>query len=1053
MLLTACFVAMLFPHMEARAQFLWTNNPDNPRWTDGSLALEPAVLYDAGRAKYDLWYVDLLNIKRLVSDDGVTWSSTGNTQSVTNLFSTTLCSGAEVFKVGSTYYMYVGCQEQNAGSWYLGLASSTDGGVWTKHASSPALSKGSPGSWDDTYVIGSHIAVKNGIYYMFYAGNGGAGNEVGLATSQDGVHWEKSGGNPVIRNDAMGVNTSTIGPVGVEVVDGEFYMVLKVNNSTGEPTYNLLTSTNGVSWSFYDRNPILTRGGSGTWNCVDLGGGSLRYILGQFRLWYCADDYSQVWRIGLATSVPGNPPEAFWHQTGGPLATQDVRSFTSNSQGSLFAGTWTHGEVYKTTNNGDAWTLCGALPVPDPVLGLATDSHDHLFAGVWTQGVARSTDNGMTWQMKNNGLTSLTPRAVLMDKQNNMWVATEAGAFYSTNDGDTWILRKAGTFGALFLDSTGAILTGDYQYYFRSTDNGATWSSTPVNTCFLAGIHADGSYYGYTSSAQLFRSTNYCASWTDLHTGVSWSGAGAAAAMACLSNGNVLFAESGDAAGVLRSTNNGESWEVTNSGLTTLHTTCLYANPNGYVFLGTGSAGVFRSSTSSTPPQNITVSLPHAPTAAGSAMEIPVNVTSLSGQRILSFEFTLTCNTPDSILSFDPAPITAGTLSGASGWSVQINTTTPNQVTVGAYGATPLSGEGVLLKLKVHTATDASAGDSTGLVFTHLLFNTGSIQTSLVNGSVTVHERVCGDADENGTVQAYDAALTLREALGPMTPPPAPLTTMGRINADINKDGKVQAFDAALILRHVVGLSMPESTVTCFNVEGVAGSPAELALTGQLNSKQYAGGQWTVQVHVKGVPAGMQVIAYSFELEAPVYPTDEVSLTLPQLAQGYLATVNSLGNGRFNVGIINPNGVDVENIPLTLKATYSSSLNTITFRDLLLNDVPNNTITLANIISSVEPARNAQPQSYDLVGAYPNPFNPSTRIALQLPSSARVHLEVYTAQGSLVKVLLDDQMGSGRHEVVWDGTNRLGQTVASGEYFCTMHTGSFVKTIRLLLVK
>jgi len=44
-------------------------------------------------------------------------------------------------------------------------------------------------------------------------------------------------------------------------------------------------------------------------------------------------------------------------------------------------------------------------------------------------------------------------------------------------------------------------------------------------------------------------------------------------------------------------------------------------------------------------------------------------------------------------------------------------------------------------------------------------------------------------------------------------------------------------------------------------------------------------------------------------------------------------------------------------------------------------------------------------------------------------------------------------VGAGRHEAFWDGTSTSGQTVASGEYFCVMRSGAFVKSLRLLLLK
>jgi hypothetical protein len=272
-------------------------------------------------------------------------------------------------------------------------------------------------------------------------------------------------------------------------------------------------------------------------------------------------------------------------------------------------------------------------------------------------------------------------------------------------------------------------------------------------------------------------------------------------------------------------------------------------------------------------------------------------------------------------------------------------------------------------------------------------------------------------------------------------------------NADINQDGKVQAYDSALILRHAIGLSMPESTSTCFGPGVAAGALPALALSGKLLGIERGINHTAVLIQLDNAPADMQVYSHSFELTSSATYGDTTSLTLPVRGRNYLATVNRLGDGHFKVGIINPNGVDVKAIALTLTARYAASLNQVTFENVFLNDAPNETVTLTNIITAVELPGHVKPRSYELVGAYPNPFNPLTRIVFQTPVSAQVHLEVYNGQGTRIKTLHDEPVSSGRHEIFWDGTNNAGQTVATGEYFCVMRAGSFIKTLRLLLLK
>lgn len=83
----------------------------------------------------------------------------------------------------------------------------------------------------------------------------------------------------------------------------------------------------------------------------------------------------------------------------------------------------------------------------------------------------------------------------------------------------------------------------------------------------------------------------------------------------------------------------------------------------------------------------------------------------------------------------------------------------------------------------------------------------------------------------------------------------------------------------------------------------------------------------------------------------------------------------------------------------------------------------------------------------------PNPFNPTTRIAFDLPRDADVTLDVYSADGALVRRLAAAAYPAGRHDVVWRGRDDSGREVASGIYFYRLRSGSEVLTRKMVLVK
>jgi hypothetical protein len=79
-------------------------------------------------------------------------------------------------------------------------------------------------------------------------------------------------------------------------------------------------------------------------------------------------------------------------------------------------------------------------------------------------------------------------------------------------------------------------------------------------------------------------------------------------------------------------------------------------------------------------------------------------------------------------------------------------------------------------------------------------------------------------------------------------------------------------------------------------------------------------------------------------------------------------------------------------------------------------------------------AGNGVVTDYELSQNYPNPFNPSTKISFALPVSGKVKLEIYDLLGNTVRTLVSKEMNAGRHEVLWDGRNQNGHTVAVGIY-------------------
>lgn len=71
----------------------------------------------------------------------------------------------------------------------------------------------------------------------------------------------------------------------------------------------------------------------------------------------------------------------------------------------------------------------------------------------------------------------------------------------------------------------------------------------------------------------------------------------------------------------------------------------------------------------------------------------------------------------------------------------------------------------------------------------------------------------------------------------------------------------------------------------------------------------------------------------------------------------------------------------------------------------------------------------------------PNPFNPRTALAFELPATAEIELSVYSAAGRRVATLLDGPVEAGPHTVIWNGVDDMGRRAASGVYFFRLTRG------------
>ena len=93
------------------------------------------------------------------------------------------------------------------------------------------------------------------------------------------------------------------------------------------------------------------------------------------------------------------------------------------------------------------------------------------------------------------------------------------------------------------------------------------------------------------------------------------------------------------------------------------------------------------------------------------------------------------------------------------------------------------------------------------------------------------------------------------------------------------------------------------------------------------------------------------------------------------------------------------------------------------------------------------------PEQFALGQNFPNPFNPETTIAYDLPEKTRVQVEVFDVLGQKVRTLVDGEQAAGRYQVRWEGRDENGRNAASGIYFYRLHTDGFHSIRRMVLLR
>ncbi|MFH0866484.1 MAG: T9SS type A sorting domain-containing protein [Bacteroidota bacterium] len=190
---------------------------------------------------------------------------------------------------------------------------------------------------------------------------------------------------------------------------------------------------------------------------------------------------------------------------------------------------------------------------------------------VGTKYIYKSSDSGKTWFISNNGISgSVSAIRGLVKISTYLVAGTDAGVFYSTDNGDNWI-QSAGTASlnvwCVIVKGTNLFLSTSSNGVYKSTSNGSTWTAANTGITPLLDMRSlvvkGNDIYAATDGDGIYKSSNDGALWTTVNTGLPGSFY-AVSSLAVVGN-NIIAGTYG--AGVYKSTNDGGNWSAINNGV------------------------------------------------------------------------------------------------------------------------------------------------------------------------------------------------------------------------------------------------------------------------------------------------------------------------------------------------------------------------------------------------------------------------------------------------------------------------------------------------------
>jgi len=251
-------------------------------------------------------------------------------------------------------------------------------------------------------------------------------------------------------------------------------------------------------------------------------------------------------------------------------------------------------------------------------------------------------------------------------------------------------------------------------------------------------------------------------------------------------------------------------------------------------------------------------------------------------------------------------------------------------------------------------------------------------------------------------------------------------------SGDANGDGETNVVDIVRIVDHILGGDQLGGLLGCqadINGDGIINVVDVVAIVGGILGRTVVENDaTTATLSLKNNQISIEADGYISGVELVVEFNGNLDI---DFANNYIADYSVDGNTAHILL------VSVDNVREVL------TVNSGTITSIVEAIVVNSSHALETSSITIE-----EPTTYIVGKAFPNPFNPSTNISLELNTSADVSVKVYNLMGQLVSVIAEGAYSPATYNWTWNADN-----LASGAYLVKTQVGSDVNTQKVMLVK